>query len=52
MQRAAGAGEPKWGRPSPGGFRWGDIWYTIQPSPEAVTASGACGYEGYCLLIR
>ena len=36
----------------PGGFRCGDIWYTIQPSPEAVTASGACGYQGYCLPIR
>jgi len=29
-----------------GGFRRGDIWYTIQPSPEAATASGACGHEG------
>ena len=36
----------------PGGFRCGDIWYTIQPSPEAATASGACGYQGYCLPIR
>jgi hypothetical protein len=35
----------RWGG-TPDGFRSGDIWYTIQPSPEAAIAGGACGYEG------